>query len=28
MLNESGLNFLVAKDIYEAAKKITEIQKA
>jgi len=27
MLNESGLNFLVAKDIYEAAKKITEIQK-
>lgn len=25
MLNESGLNFLVAKDIYEAAKKITDM---
>ncbi len=26
MLNESGLNFLVAKDIYEATKKITGIE--
>ncbi|KPJ68538.1 MAG: succinyl-CoA synthetase subunit beta [Syntrophobacter sp. DG_60] len=25
MLNESGLNFLVAKDIYEAARKITDM---